>query len=106
MWHRAPLRHALAAALILAAAPAAAALSPYYQSLAEIQRILGDPKLADGFRQEAIVSIEATGHDVYEVKSESCSVTVTVVDVPPKEGESMMVGPRQFTLEFGEASCK
>jgi hypothetical protein len=103
---RKPLGHALAALLIVAAAPAAAALSPYYQSVAEIQRILADERLNDGMRQEAIVSIMTTARDVYEVKTGSCTKIVTVVDVPRKEGEPIMVGPRQFTLELGEASCR
>ena len=101
------LRHALTATLIVAAGPALAALSPYYQSIAEIERILGDRRLQDALqRQEAIVSITSTATDVYEVKTENCTVSVTVVDVPPKEGEPMMVGPRQFDLQFGQASCK
>jgi hypothetical protein len=101
------LGHALAALLIVAAGPAAAALSPYYQSIAEIERILGDPRLADALPgQQAIVSITMTGNDVYEVKTARCAVTVTVVGIPPKEGEPIMVGARQFDLQFGEGSCE
>ena len=98
------VHHALAALLIVAAGPAAAALSPYYQSIAEIERILGDPRLADALPgQQAIVSITTTGTDVYEIKTDRCTVTVTIVGIPPKEG---MVGPRQFDLQFGEGKCE
>ena len=104
---RTGFRHALAAILIVAAGPASAALSPYYQSIAEIQRILDDPRLSDALPgQQAIVSIATTGNDVYEVKTARCVVTVTVVNIPPKEGEETMVGPRQFDLQFGESKCE
>lgn len=107
MLRRNGLGHALAALLIVAAGPAAAALSPYYQSIAEIERILGDPRLADALPgQQAIVSITTAGTDVYEIRTERCTVTVTVVDIPPKEGEPMMAGPRQFDLQFGEGKCE
>ena len=107
MPRRARLCHALAALLIVAAGPASAALSPYYQSLAEIQRILDDPRLSDALPgQQAIVSIATAGNDVYEVKTARCVVTVTIVNIPPKEGEEMMVGPRQFDLQFGESKCE
>lgn len=103
---RIALRHALAAMLIVAAGPALAALSPTYQSIAEIQRILADQRLSEGLRQEAIISVTTTGNDVYEVKTENCTVTVTVVDVPPAESETMMIGPRKFDLQFGPATCE
>lgn len=101
------LGHALAAVLIVAASPAAAALSPYYQGISEIQRILDDPRLADALPgQQAIVSITTTANDEYEIKTDRCTVTVTVVDIPPKEGEPIMVGARQFDLQFGAGSCE
>jgi len=101
------LRHALTALLIVVAGPASAALSPYYQSIAEVQRILDDPRLSDALPgQQAIVSIATTGNDVYEVKTARCVVTVTIVNIPPKEGKEMMVGPRQFDLQFGESKCE
>jgi hypothetical protein len=106
MLRRVWLGHALAALLIVAAGPAAAALSPYYQSLAEIERILGDPRLAEALPgQQAIISITTTGTDVYEIRTDRCTVTVTIVDIPPKEGEPIMVGARQFDLQFGAGSC-
>lgn len=104
MRHRAPLRHALAAALILAAAPASAALAPLYETMREIEAMLGDPRMAEAFKNmEPIVSIEMTAQDVWEFRTPNCSVVVTVKDV---EETPTMVGGRKFTLEFGEASCK
>ena len=98
------LRHALAAALILAAAPASAALAPLYESMREIEAMLGDPRMADAFKNmEPIVSIEMTAQDVWEFRTPSCLVQVTVKNATVEPG---LVGPRQFTLEFGEASCK
>jgi len=97
----------LAAALVLAAPAAQAALSPYYQGIAEIKRILDDPRLEEAMKgQAAITAITRTGDDIYRVENGACSVIVTVVDVPPKDGETMMVGPRQFDLLFGDATCK
>ena len=107
MRHETLVRHALAATLIVAAGQASAALSPYYQSITEIQRILDDPRLSEALPgQQAIVSITTTGNDVYEVKTARCAVTVTVVGIPPKEGEPILVGPRQFDLKFGESKCE
>ena len=92
------------AALIVAAVPASAALSPLHESIREIKTILDDPRLAAAFRDQLpIISITVKSQDVFEFTSPSCTVDVSVVDVarPPK-----IVGGRQFTLEFGEATCK
>ncbi len=92
---------------LLLALPAAAALSPLYESAREIAAILADPHLGDAFaNQEAIVSITATAPDIYEVKSLSCTVVVTVADAPAEPGKPMLIGPRQFTLQFGQARCQ
>jgi hypothetical protein len=106
MRRRISVRGALIVTLVLLPWPAFAALSPYYQSVAEIQKILTDPRLADALPgQMAVVSVVSTATDVYEVKTGQCSVTVTVVDVPAKEGTPIMVGPRQFDLQFGPGQC-
>ena len=92
------------AALVVAAVPASAALSPLYESIREITTILEDPRLAAVFRDQLpIISITVKSQDVFEFTSPSCTVDVSVVDVarPPK-----IVGGRQLTLEFGEATCK
>lgn len=99
-------RFLIVAAGLLAAGPASAALSPYYQSVAEIERILSDEQLGDALKQQAIVSIALTATDVYEVRTAQCTITVTVVDLPAPAGEPVMVGARQFDLQFGAATCK
>ncbi|CAN5313402.1 hypothetical protein BH10PSE9_BH10PSE9_18420 [soil metagenome] len=97
----------LGVALCGASGPSLAALSPYYQSIAEIQRILADPRLGEAFAsQEAIRSISSPKQDVYELKTEHCTVAVTVVDRPAPAGQPMRAGPRLFDLQFGKAACK
>jgi hypothetical protein len=91
----------------LIAGPAAAALSPYYESAREIAAILADPRLADALPgQSAIVSITESGASSFDFSNGRCTVTVKVVTVPPEPGKPMIVGPRQFTLEFGKPVCK
>ncbi len=97
----------LLAAVTLLPLPAYAALSPLYQSLREIETILHDPRLADAFaNQQAVVSITSPATDTYELRTESCTVTVEVIDVPAEAGKPMIIGPRQFTLEFGQVQCQ
>jgi hypothetical protein len=92
------------AVLIVADVPASAALSPLYESIREIKTILEDPRLAAVFRDQLpIISITVKSQDVFEFTSPSCRVDVKVVDVSPTP---KIVGGRQFTLEFGEATCK
>jgi hypothetical protein len=99
--------YALAAMLMVVGAPAFAALSPYYQSITEIGRMLSDPRLQEAFqRQEAIISISLTAPDIYEVKTTNCTVNVNVVDAPREPGKPAIIGPRQFDLRFGAARCK
>lgn len=84
--------------------PALAALPPYWQSAREISTIVNDPRVHDALKYEApIVSITTSGNDVYELKTERCTLVVTIVDKPLAEG---MVGPRQFDLEVGAADCQ
>jgi len=101
---------AVGASLVLlgGAPPASAALAPLYESMREIGAILADPRLADavGAGMLPITSITDNGKGGFVVATERCSVTVTVATVPPDPSKPMMVGPRQFTLEFGKADCK
>jgi hypothetical protein len=98
------LSAAAAVAMLLGVSSAAAALSPYYQSAREIEAIVGDQRVADAFKYvEPILSITTAGDDVYEVRTERCALTVTVVDVPTDSG---MMGPRQFELQVGKARCQ
>jgi hypothetical protein len=93
-----------AIAWALTAASASAALPPYWQSAREIGAILDDPRVHDALKyEEPILSISTTTDDVYVLKTARCTVTVTIVDTPQAE---VMVGPRQFDLEVGEAACE
>jgi len=106
-----PHNHArvgMAASVLFALASSAhAALPPYWQSAREITEIVNDPRVHDALkREEPIRSITVTAPDVYEVSTENCTVTVNVVDQPPVPGEETMVGPRQFLIEVGAATCQ
>jgi hypothetical protein len=91
----------------LGVGPAAAALSPFYESAREIAAILADPRLAAALPgQSAIVSITESGASGFDFSNGRCTVTVRVVTVPPEAGKPMVAGPRQFTLEFGKPVCR
>lgn len=93
-------------ALALVPIPAHAVLSPLYESMREIETILQDPRLAEAFaNQQAVISITSPAIDTYELRTQSCTVTVKVVDVPAEAGKPMIIGPRRFALEFGQAEC-
>lgn len=91
------------AALLAGLSVAAAALPPYWQRSREIERIVGDPQVQDALGGAPIVSVTWTEEDRYEVRSEKCAVTVTIVDVPQDEA---IAGPRQFDLEVGAPDCQ
>ena len=98
----------LAACLVaLDMGTARAALPPYWQSAREIEAIVNDPRVHDALKyEEPILSISTTGDDVYVLMTERCTLTVTIIDTPPEPGAPMMVGPRQFGIEVGEAICR
>jgi hypothetical protein len=100
------LGHATCAVLIAASTPAFALMSPYYESLTVVQRILGDPSLADSLKQQAILSVVQTAPDVWQIKSAECTISVNVVDVPAPANEPAMVGGRNFDVKFGTPSCQ
>lgn len=95
-----------AAALALATGTmnAGAALSPYYQSVREIEAIVGDQRVSDALQYgEPILSIASTGNDIYEVRTSRCTLTVKIVDVP---SDPEIMGPRKFDLQVGRADCQ
>lgn len=103
------LRRALTLGMFLPllATPVQAALSPYYQSRAEILRILEDPRLDEALGgARRIVSIEQTDVDVFTIKSEACSIEIRIVDKLDEEQAAMLMGPRQFDISFGEPHCR
>ncbi len=94
---------ALAATALLVPAGAHAALSPYWQSTKEFTAIVNDERVHDALkREERILSVAVTAPDTYEVRTGSCTLTVKIVDKPGKPG---LMGPRQFDLDVGEATC-
>jgi hypothetical protein len=74
--------------LIVAATPAEAALSPFYDSGEKIDTIISSPELGDALHQAPIRSIENTGTradgtDEWLVRTQDCDLTVFLVAVPP-----------------------
>ncbi|WP_421723637.1 hypothetical protein [Bauldia sp.] len=93
----------LATTAIVGTTSAGAVLSPYWQRVTEMQTIAGDQRVAEALGQGApIQSIRATGTEVYEVETERCVVTVTIVDTPSDKTE---LGARQFDLDVGAPDC-
>jgi len=99
-------RCALAAGLIVASGPALALMSPYYESATVLERILGDASLADSLKQQGITSIVQTAPDVWEIKTQECTITASVVDVPAPADGPATVGGRNFDVKFGSPSCQ
>jgi hypothetical protein len=102
----ATVRVSCLAAGMVALSPAAvrAALPPYWQSAREITAIVSDSRVHDALKyEEAITSVTSVGNDQYEVKTERCTVQVTIVTAPQAEP---IAGPRQFDIEVGAANCR
>ena len=89
--------------LIAVVSAANAALPPYWQRTREIERIVSDQQVQQALQASPIVSVTWTGNDRYEVRSESCVVTVTIIDVPQ---EKPLAGPRNFDIEVGAPECQ
>ena len=99
-----PILAVLAAFVVFAPVAARAALPPYWQSAREITAIVNDGQVHDALKyEEPILSIGVTAADEYEVRTERCTLKVKIVDKPAKPG---LVGPRQFDIDVGEATCR
>ena len=99
-------RMLIAIALSLATtAPSFAALPPQYQRQRELQTIVDSIDVVDAFGFDGIGSIEYLGGDLYLVKGGTCSLEVTIVDLPNTHGEGW-AGPREFTIEVGTPTCE
>jgi hypothetical protein len=98
---------ALAAAVMISASAAQAALPPYWQSAKEIEAILQDQRVHDAFKyEEPIVSIKlqeptADRTRVYAIGTARCSVLVTLTYKP-----TTTIGPADFDIEIGKATCQ
>lgn len=86
----------------LAALPAAAALPPQYQRLAELRAIIADPGVVRAFGGTAIDRIEHVGADLYRVSGGGCRLDVAIVGLPIPDGR---VGPRRFEVKAGRKLC-
>jgi hypothetical protein len=96
------LRLAALAAPVLAALPAAAALPPNYQRLAELKAVLAHPQVGQAFGLEPIGRIEYVRRDVYRLSAGRCHLDIAIVDLPtPRD----MAGPRRFEARPGPKVC-
>jgi hypothetical protein len=89
-----------AAALTLMAVPAAAALAPNYQRIAELEAVLEHPGVARAM--QPIDRIEYVRTDLYRVTAGRCWLDVRIVDLPVPRG---MVGARHFEARPGRRVC-
>jgi hypothetical protein len=87
----------------LAAVPAAAALAPNYQRLAELRMVLDNPGVADAFGPgDPIDRIQYVRPDLYRVVAGRCHLDVAIIGLPMPGG---MVGARRFEARPGRKSC-
>lgn len=100
------IRHAAAATLILVSGPAFALMSPYYESATVLERILGDGGVADALKQQSVLSVVQTSENVWEIKSQECTVSVTVVFVQAAADNPAMGGGPNFDVKVGAGSCQ
>ena len=91
-----------AIALTLAAAPAAAALAPNYQRLAELNAALNDSGVAAAFGMTPIDRVEYLSPDLYRATAGRCHVDVRIVGLPMPRN---MVGARRFETRAGRRIC-
>jgi hypothetical protein len=87
----------------LAAIPAAAALAPNYQRLAELRAVLDNPGVTNALgTSDPIGRVEYVRPDLYRVTAGRCHVDVAIVGLPMPRG---MVGPRRFEVRPGRKVC-
>jgi len=82
------MRLLLSFAACLVAAPAFAALSPFYDSAERIDTIMSSPEVADALGQAPVRSIENTGTrddgaSEWTVRTQQCDLVVYLVAIPP-----------------------
>lgn len=90
--------------MALSASPAAAALAPNYQRLAELRSVIERPEVARALGEGAIVDrVEYVRTDLYRVSAGRCHVDVAIVELPVPRG---VVGPRRFDVRPGRRVCR
>jgi len=87
----------------LAATPAAAALPPQYQRLAELRAVLNHAGVARAFDRVPIERIEYVRTDLYRVSAGRCHLEVRIVDLPTPRN---VVGGRRFEARPGQRMCR
>ncbi|WP_119257092.1 hypothetical protein [Shinella zoogloeoides] len=92
-----------ALALVIAAIPAQAAVSGFYDSAEQIGTILSSAAVADALRQAPIGHVANTGTRAdgareWQVRTQECDLTVYLKPVPPQG-----VGKTTYELELGDA---
>ena len=87
----------------LAAAPAAAALPPQYQRLAELRAVLDNPGMIAAFASDPIDRVEYVRPDLYRVVAGRCHVDVAILDLPMRRD---VVGGRRFEARPGRKACR
>lgn len=96
------MRVFFAGVLVLAASPAFAALSGYYDSAEKIGTIIASNAVADALRQAPIGAISNTGTakdggDEWTVRTQDCDLVVVLTAQPLPEG---MVGKATYDLRI------
>lgn len=93
-----------AAAVAALALPAAAALPPQWQRVAELKAILDNGDLVEAFagQRRMIDRVEYVRPDLYRVVGGECFAYVTIAEKPLPGG---MVGARQFDVVPGKIDC-
>jgi hypothetical protein len=91
------------AVLALAPAPAFAALSPFYDSVEQIETILASAAVADALRQAPLRGLENTGTRddgarEWTLRTPECDLVVYLIAVPP-DGPGMTT----YTVDAPEA---
>ena len=90
-------------AAALAAMPAAAALAPNYQRIAELRAVLTHPGVAAAFdMSQPIERIEYVRRDLYRVTAGRCRLDVAIHGLPTPRG---VAGPRRFEARPGKKVC-
>ena len=89
-------------AAALAAVPAAAALAPNHQRIAELRAVLGHAEVANAFGGAPIERIEYVREDLYRVSAGRCRLDVAIIGLPTPRDVS---GPRRFEVRPGRKLC-
>jgi hypothetical protein len=90
------------AAAALAACPAAGALPPKYQRLAELRAVLDNRDVSEALGDTPIESVAYVRTDLYRVTAGRCRVDARIVGLPMPDG---VVGARRFEVRAGQRAC-